>query len=1080
MKDTHKIREGLTLVYEDLCPVCGGWLTDREVEEGYCKNTGTPFDESVGEEYNKIKSFEEFFGQPLKPLQRMWTLRVLRGESFAITSPTGTGKSTFGVRMAEYLALSGRRCYLIVPTTNLVKQTRDRMISHLKSKRGVDERDIIVYHGNLPEKEKEEVLLKIRDGSFRILITTASFLVFHYTELKNNRFDFIFVDDLDAVLKGSKNLPKILRLLGYDVNQTPKGSGTTKPKKRVKKGQLVIATATAKPGESTRILREVLGIDVSSTKHLLRNIRDYKIPIGWTEREGIPEDVLTRLTEIIHEWRSGILVFLPREDWVDTVVSRLKDEGVRVGTDEEISRFATGDLDVLVGVSAPYGRLVRGIDLPERTRVAIFCGIPHRRIRIDNIPPDSWIIGLLVNNLPEVKKRLGFSVLPKGGLSEEEMMIFRDEIKRYDGRVMGTVLIAGDEIVIPDMKTYIQASGRTSRMTSQGMTPGVSIIIDDPKRLEVFEIKASMYDVEINPYDYGDAVHWLERSEEGRVEPRPVLVVVESPTKAKEIARFFGRPALRVINKQPFYEIYSGEYVLIITASLGHTVDLITKRYFHGVEVYPEQRSVLPHYTTIKRCKDLGVQFTDEDIDCKDLHDSRSIIENLRYVSREVDRVFIATDPDVEGEKIGWDLSQLLPDKEISRIELHEITKPAFLRAIGSPRTLNNRLVHAQVVRRVEDRWIGFELSDKVRKAFESNNLSAGRVQTPVLGWIIDYYKKSKRKVKRVVLDVDGVRVDLPEIKPDVKPGRVRVDVKKAKEYEEERNPLPPYTTDELLRDAHKRFGLSSRETMDILQRLFENGLITYHRTDSTHVSEQGLRIARIFLGEDFQGRHWGSSGAHECIRPTRPLTVDDIRSFLSERGSSIQLDSSMLKVYDLVFRRFMASQGKPMRVKHTIYRIRVKVGQYIEKDVDIVVDVQGRTYELYPYVFQTYTIKPGTRRGRVLIEKVPEAYPLTEGDVIRLMRERSIGRPSTYAQIINKLYKRHYIVEKKGRLYPTQLGEYVYNYLTKHFKEFVSEEKTREMYQLMDDVEEGKREVVDVLLSMYEEIVREVREKPG
>lgn len=1080
MNEKWKIRnipKGLTFVYENLCPVCKGWMTDREVEKGYCERTGRKFSKN----HREVRIFERFFGHPLKPLQKMWTIRVLRGESFAITSPTGTGKSTFGIRISEYLANKGKKCYLIVPTTNLVKQTWSRIISHIKNLR-LEERDVLTYHRDMLEKEKKEILQQVKKGSFKILITTASFLVFHYTELKNNLFDFVFIDDLDAVLKGSKNLPKILRLIGYSGETTFKSSNF----KKIKTGQLVIATATAKPGEATRILRKTLGIDVSSTKHHLRNIKDYKLPVEWKDREEIPRNVLNKLKDLIQEWKEGILIFLPKEGWINTVISWLKENGIRAGSDEEIMKFAEGKLDVLVGVSAPYGRLVRGIDLPERVKIAIFCGIPHRKIYIDNITPDSWITNILVNNLTKVKEKLDIpiNVNIREKLSEKEMIIFQREIKKYDGKIIGTLLLSKENIIIPDIKTYIQASGRTSRLTPQGMTPGISIIIDDPKMLEVFEIKASVHDVEFDSYNYDKAMEWLTHSKGEKCEPQPVLVIVESPTKAKHISRFFGRPALRIINDQPFYEIYAGKYVLIITASLGHTVDLITKRYFHGVEVYPKIKAILPHYTTIKRCKSLGIQFTDEDIDCKDVSDSQRIINNLRYVAEEVEHVFIATDPDVEGEKIGWDLSRLLPMAKISRIELHEITKPAFKKAIESPRTIDKQLVNAQVVRRVEDRWIGFELSNKVRKAFGSNNLSAGRVQTPVLGWIIDYHKRSKKIIEKIVVDIEGTKIEIFETKrKTIKPGKVRIDVKKIKEDQEEKNPFPPYTTDELLRDAHKQLGLSSQETMSILQKLFENGLITYHRTDSIHVSDQGLRIARMFLGEEFQGRHWSSSGAHECIRPTRPLTLDDVKSFLLDKTMSLEetdkvLLNHMLKVYDLIFRRFMASQSKPIVVEYTIYNLIIHTTPPIEKQIKVLTGVYGKAFELYPYPYKINKIDSGVHLGKILIEKIPEAYPLTEGDVIKLMRERGLGRPSTYAQILNKLYKRHYIVERNGRLHPTKLGEEVYNYLTEHFKEYVSEEKTREMYQLMDEVEKGKHNAVDVLISIYEEILREVHKK--
>ena len=250
-------------VYENLCPVCHNSLTYEEIKDHKCLRKNAPL--HISYEVKELDEFEKFFGKQLRALQRLWAKRVLRHESFAIEAPTGTGKSSFGITMAEFLALRGNRCYIIVPTTNLVKQT----YGHVR-----DKHKCIAFHKDL--QDKEEILKRIKKGDFNLLITTAAFLTKHYGELRGKSFDYIFVDDLDAVLNASRNLYKIIELLGFDKHEMRKSQNELERLRR-EKGILVIATATSKPGKSTQILRQVLGIDASSSKHALRNISDYFI-----------------------------------------------------------------------------------------------------------------------------------------------------------------------------------------------------------------------------------------------------------------------------------------------------------------------------------------------------------------------------------------------------------------------------------------------------------------------------------------------------------------------------------------------------------------------------------------------------------------------------------------------------------------------------------------------------------------------------------------------------------------------------------------------------------------------------------
>ena len=201
----------------------------------------------------------------------------------------------------------------------------------------------------------------------------------------------------------------------------------------------------------------------------------------------------------------------------------------------------------------------------------------------------------------------------------------------------------------------------------------------------------------------------------------------------------------------------------------------------------------------------------------------------------ECGRVLVGTDPDTEGEKIAWDVYSLLRGyaKEFARAEFHEVTPRAIIEAINNPREFSENLVKAQVVRRVEDRWIGFELSSIVQKIFKNRNLSAGRAQTPTLGWIIERYRESKVKVRIAEIPELDIRIDFGEVF-----NKIKVEV--VEEGEGERNPPPPYTTDSMLRDANNILHFSAMKTMKIAQDLYELGWITYHRTDSTRVSERG------------------------------------------------------------------------------------------------------------------------------------------------------------------------------------------------------------------------------------------------
>jgi len=505
-------------------------------------------------------------------------------------------------------------------------------------------------------------------------------------------------------------------------------------------------------------------------------------------------------------------------------------------------------------------------------------------------------------------------------------------------------------------------------------------------------------------------------------------------------------------------------------------------------------------YKTIKRCLNCGEQFMDypeEGRRCprcgsERVADQMEVIESLREVAREVDLVLVATDPDTEGEKIAWDVALALRPytREVKRIEFHEVTKRAIERALADPRDINYRLVEAQIVRRVEDRWIGFSLSRKLWGVFEKHWLSAGRVQTPVLGWIIQRYEEYGRSVKptfRVELE-NGMVLVLEDVKLDgTSPRELArriseegVEINDVRCSVEEVQPPPPFSTDAMLRDAPRALRVGVDVVMALAQDLFELGLITYHRTDSVRVSTAGMAVAREYISDqygpgEFVAREWAQGGAHECIRPTRPIDAQTLRDLI--RQDVIRLAQPLTPkhyaLYDIIFKRFMASQMRAARVEVQSFRVS---GPGFEKEMRVYIGVPDPGFTR---VYMPFRLSPRVEPGRYAVTSVeyrkrPTIPLYSQSDVIQLMKERGIGRPSTYAKIVKTLLDRGYVYEnKKGKLIPMKLGIQVYKYLVDNFHDMVSEERTRMIERMMDEIEEGKADYLDVLRNLYGEIVR-------
>ncbi len=1145
--------------------------------------------------------FEKATGFTFWSAQKTWVKRLLKGRSFSIIAPTGMGKSTFGAFMAVWHATKGKKSYIVVPTTPLVVQTV-RKIQAISERAGA-EINLAYYHGNLRKKEKEEMLAKITGEDYDILVTSAQWMARKFDEvLKGRHFDFIFVDDVDAFLKASKNIDRSLYLLGFNDEVIQKAWGIIKLKRQMSKylngraqdreerlkelnaeisklqreieefksknniGIMIIASATGSArGDRIKLYRELLGFEVGSGRSALRNVVDSYIKPTKKVEEHV-EELLTMLG------RGGI-IFTPTDQglgYAEELVNYLRERGFRVElvsskNRKAIERFENGEADYLVGSATYYGSLVRGLDLPHLIRYAVFTGVPKFRFSIDLERPTIYrSLGLLseimdflsdedrktaeklharlrrlIRNIPQFELMKIEEALAEGLPIEDEfhnhvLDIFRELVgflrkALCDEEVLRK--LAEDPFVsltedggkwyieIPDVRTYIQATGRTSRLFAGGITKSLSVLIVDNEKVFnglVRQMRWRFTEFQMAPFEELDLDDVLRQIDEDREKVRLVmegkisakvkdlvksaLMIVESPNKARTIASFFGQPSKTRIGDLVAYEVSIGNMMLTILASGGHMFDLVTNEGYHGVLIDERDgiMNFIPVYDTIKRCRDCGYQFIDWEnkgvcprCGSTNVRDALENVKAMRELAQEVDEILIATDPDTEGEKIAWDIRNVLSPytPNIKRIEFHEVTRPAIMRAIQEARDVNEGRVNAQIVRRIEDRWIGFELSQELQRVFENRNLSAGRVQTPVLGWIIERYKEfSESETYFLGLTLENglqFAVEIGKDGKNVEPPKY-VTVEDVHLEEKEFNPSPPYTTDTMLKDASTFLKLSAPETMRLAQDLFEAGLTSYHRTDSTHVSNTGIEIAKEYItqevgGEYFKPRSWGEEGTHEAIRPTRPIDTGRLMQLI--RDGVIQLPKNLTRnhyrLYDMIFRKFMTSQMKAAKLLMERAVIDADVGKAeLEGYVEIIDD--GWTKLRSPPFKQLPKLEKGAKLKVVETKKwkAPQVSLYSQGDIISLMKERKIGRPSTYAKIVETLMRRYYVFETRGRkkLVPTDQGIKVYHYLISKYKELVSEEKTRELEETMDLVEKGGMDHQSVLSNLYKEIVEYLR----
>lgn len=534
------------------------------------------------------------------------------------------------------------------------------------------------------------------------------------------------------------------------------------------------------------------------------------------------------------------------------------------------------------------------------------------------------------------------------------------------------------------------------------------------------------------------------------------LVIVESPAKAKTIGKYLGKN-------------------YIVEASMGHLRDLPKSQL--GVDVDNE---FSPKYITIRGKGDL--------------------LDKLKKLAKKSDKVYLATDPDREGEAISWHLAHILkiPTTEKCRIEFNEITKEAVKGSIKKSREINQNLVDAQQARRILDRLVGYEISPILWKNIKWG-LSAGRVQSAALKLICDREEEIKAFVPKeywtveckLIKDKKKFPVNLVQYKnkkleintedeadkviKDLKYGNYVVkDVKKA---DKQKNPLPPFTTSTLQQDANKKLNYMTKKTMMIAQQLYEGveikghgtiGLITYMRTDSVRISSEAQEKALDFIkgayGEKYtpdkprvyKGKK-NIQDAHEAIRPTYIEITPEI--------AKENLTNDAYKLYSLIWKRFVASQMSSCLLNTNT--ITITNGDYKLRATGSIVKFEGfmKIYEYSTEEENQDVLLPELEKDEVLEEdsltpkqhftQPPSRY--TEASFVKLLEEKGIGRPSTYVPTISTLTSsRNYVVRDKKQLVPTELGFIVNNIMSEYFKEIVDTDFTAEMELKLDSVEEG------------------------
>lgn len=554
------------------------------------------------------------------------------------------------------------------------------------------------------------------------------------------------------------------------------------------------------------------------------------------------------------------------------------------------------------------------------------------------------------------------------------------------------------------------------------------------------------------------------------------LVIVESPAKAKTIEKYLG----------PGYTV---------KASMGHLIDLPKSRMAIQID-----NNFEPEYITVRgRAK---------------------LLKELQKDAKNSSHVFLASDPDREGEAIAWHLNNAIKEKtsaDIKRVVFNEITPNAIREAVKNPRGIYESLVNAQKARRVLDRLVGYNLSPLLWEKVK-NGLSAGRVQSVALRLICEREKevedfipeeywtleadfiKGKTQFTAQLVKYKGAK---PELKNEAEVNKIieeiknsECKVKEIKSTDKTVRPKAPYTTSKLQQDAANRLGFTSRKTMQVAQQLYEGiqigssrvGLITYMRTDSVRIAQSALDDVRKWIGKNFPDQlpaepiHYAvgksAQDAHECIRPTYiDYTPDSVKEYLTR---------DQLRLYSIIWERFFSSQMNNAKTRTTSVDIeagdalfRVSASKLIEKGFYSVMKVLSSKEEVTGNI-------PALKEGEVL-DSAHKFYPeqhftsgparYTDASIVKMLEEKGIGRPSTYAPIISVLLDRYCVTRNNRQLMPTVLGKMISKILVESFPDVINEKFTAEVENELDAVEQDKVVWNDMIRDFYGPFKKRVEE---
>lgn len=597
------------------------------------------------------------------------------------------------------------------------------------------------------------------------------------------------------------------------------------------------------------------------------------------------------------------------------------------------------------------------------------------------------------------------------------------------------------------------------------------------------------------------------QAHEGMEAPEPVrrkkksdrrrgkLVIVESPAKARTVGRFLGKD-------------------FKVMASVGHIRDLLRSKLSVDVEHDFQPKYRVPN-------------------------EKRKVVKELKHAAGKAQEVFIATDPDREGEAIAWHLLEAadIDEDRLRRVVFHEITEPAIKEAFSHPRGIAMDRVDAQQARRILDRLVGYKLSPLLWQKVRSR-LSAGRVQSVALRLVIEREREIRDFIPEEYWSLDAEFLH-PEKPPSFKALLVKIDgedpvlsskedvdrilvdlercsyrVTSVRRGTRTRRPSAPFTTSTMQQASSRRFGFTARRSMAIAQQLYEGvdighgertGLITYMRTDSTQVSYQAVAEARSVIDDQFgtqflpdkpptyRTKSKLAQEAHEAIRPTSSSrSPDDLKRELSK---------DQLKLYTLIWQRFIASQMKP--AKYDTLTIEVE-GRGADRSHLFRTTASSLRFPGYLAVYRGDELANGEtspdreKKRHAELDQLPaleQGDPLdlqdffpeqhftqpparySDATLVRALEEHGIGRPSTYAPIISTLRQRGYVVREKRRLAPTEIGEVVNDLLVAHFPEIVDTGFTARMEEELDEIAEGAREWVEVVREFYVPFEKQLEE---